>query len=207
MTKDSFKIIENYAFVKQTNINTKELTDTCLNINKYLGSYLDEHDDNYVDNSFLAPLSTRCYNQYNLLCFIKPPLHSVFKNIKELFADIVGNDIDEKEYFIQCWLNVFSEESPGLGWHSHFEDELDAYHGFLVVNSTSNTYTEYKKPDNSTFKIPSKEGLLVMTKSYNDLHRTSPLRKGENRITIAFDIVNSNSLEDYTYQSSHWIPI
>ena len=207
MTKDSFKVIENYAFVKQTNINIKELTDTCLNINQYLKSYLDEHDDDYVDSSFLAPLSTRCYNQYNLLCFIKQPLHSVFKNIKEMFADIVGSDINKKEYFIQCWLNVFSEKSPGLGWHSHFEVELDAYHGFLVVSNTSNTYTEYKKPDNSTFKIPSNEGLLVMTKSYNDLHRTSPLKRGENRITIAFDIVNSSSLEDYTYQSSHWIPI
>ena len=68
-------------------------------------------------------------------------------------------------------------------------------------------YEPYKKPDNKTFKIPSKEGLLVMTRSFQDLHRTSPIKKGEKRVTIAFDIVNSKSLKDYSYKSSHWIPI
>tara|TARA_B100001250_G_scaffold414438_1_gene452841 strand:+ start:5475 stop:6098 length:624 start_codon:yes stop_codon:yes gene_type:complete len=207
MNKSSLTIIEDYAFIKQTDIDIKKLHKLCLNINDFLESFLDEQEDNYVDNSFLAPLSTRCYNQYNLLCFIESPLHSVFTNIRDMFEEIVKENFQKKEYFVQCWLNVFSEKSPGLGWHSHFENESDAFHGFLVVNSSGESYTEYKKPDNKTFKIPSKEGLLVMTRSFQDLHRTSPIKKGGNRVTIAFDIVNSKSLKDYSYKSSHWIPI
>tara|TARA_Y100000589_G_C26939565_1_gene541788 strand:+ start:159 stop:782 length:624 start_codon:yes stop_codon:yes gene_type:complete len=205
-SNNQIKKIENYAFVRQTSIDIEKLTHLCMSINNNLKLILDEQNDDYVDDSYIAPLSTRCYNQYNLICFVKPPLHAVYSIVRDTFRQIVGRNVGSKDYFMQCWLNIFSEKSPALGWHSHFEEEIDAYHGFLVVKA-NNSYTEYKKPDNSKFKVTSKDGLLVMTKSFQDLHRTSPVEKGETRITIAFDIVTSKSLSNYNYVSTHWIPI
>jgi len=204
MKTSNIKIISNHVYCKSTNIDTKLLEQVCWEKHDFLETVLDENNDHYVDSSFIAPITSRCYNQYNLLTLVTPPLHSVYSNIRDLFRKMI--DSDKPDYFIQCWLNIFTDQSPSLGWHRHFYDEKDAYHGFLVVVADV-SYTEFREPDDTRFTIHSYDGLLAISPSYEDEHRTSPIRPGKTRITIAFDIINTKLLDKYGYEMNHWIPI
>lgn len=203
MKTTNIKIVSDHVYCLSTNIDTKLLEKVCWEKHDFLEEVLDENNDHYVDNSFVAPITSRCYNQYNLLTLITPPLHSVYTNIRDLFRNIVP---DKPNYFIQCWLNIFNDKSPYLDWHRHFYNEKDAYHGFLVVKSDV-SYTEFRKADKSTFTIDSYDGLLAISSSYEDEHRTSPIRLGKIRITISFDIINTKLLDKYGYDMNHWLPI
>ena len=204
MKTSNIKIVSNHVYCKSTNIDTKLLEQVCWKKHDFLQTVLDENNDHYVDNSFIAPITSRCYNQYNLLTLVTPPLHSVYSNIRDLFRKMI--DSDKPDYFIQCWLNIFTDQSPSLDWHRHFYDEKDAYHGFLVV-AADVSYTEFRKPDHTTFTIHSYDGLLAISPSYEDEHRTSPIRPRKTRITIAFDIISTKLLDKYGYEMNHWIPI
>jgi hypothetical protein len=57
--------------------------------------------------------------------------------------------------------------------------------------------------------IPSKNGLMVLSRSNGDVHRSSEWDQEYPRITIAFDIVPAGILyrENRYTHINHWMPI
>ena len=108
-------------------------------------------------------------------------------------------------YMIKCWLNVF-RKGEKVDWHNHWPAYKKVWHGFYCVQ-VGDSFTEYKIPKvNNIVKVKSKEGLLVVGKSEDDQHRSSPWNEEQRpRITVAFDIVPIDSV-DNELRVNHFIP-
>lgn len=214
----------------QTDINIQELRDT-----SHIMHYAIKE---YFKNSRAAILTkstdtTKLFNSYNLLLYPFPILHKLYFNISKCFHLIYqehfGKSVDES-FFIQCWLNSY-KKGEFIDWHGHQPSSYQAWHGFICVDTEPNSYTSYKWPKNSErtgieITVPSKDGLLVLGQSNDDMHRCSEWHlEDRNRITIAFDIVPSfaftenyllkdvdepkylSAMKANNYYVNHWIPI
>ena len=193
------------------------LKNDCVAINKNVNETLFDAPQNYKTND-QTPFSTRVANFYNIFSYDSVEINSLFNKIKHQFYYLKPNPT--KKYYIQGWVNVY-ESGQNLDWHTHWGDN-DSYHGFFCVNSNV-SYTEYIFFDGEYKKIDSADGLLVITKSNNNQHRTSPCDSGDPRITIGFDIHSKNNVDklldkwmelssssayfDPDKMTNHWIPL
>ena len=109
----------------------------------------------------------------------------------------------DTQYVLKGWLNVY-RTGENIDWHDHWLAPAKVWHGFYCVGVEEQpSATLYKIPNVPEVTVPSKDGLLVVGKSENDLHK-STIWTGKNpRITIAFDIVPitsaSNMPNTYPY--------
>ena len=147
-----------------------------------------------------------------LIMFLFNPL-LIQKFFKESY------DIKE-QYMIQCWLN-FYRKGEFIDWHRHWPMDAKGYHGFLCV-SCEPSKTTYRLPAKHGVQIPteliektewetvdveSKNGLLVLSESAGDMHRTWPWEfHDRDRITIAFDIVPKPHFNPEAWLN-HWVPL
>ena len=180
-------------------IDNAELMRSCL----YAENYLQKSNVLKVEGGLYGNKTSAAYGEYNLLSF---PINS-FQVLYHSIVSVIKPCLPNEPHVLQCWLNVF-RGGEFIVWHSHLNKTYRPIHGFYCVNVTP-SYTEYEFmhiPD-KTFKVDSKEGLLVFGKSNDDRHRSSPWSKdSEPRITIAFDIIPVSTLGERKIIPNHYLP-
>jgi hypothetical protein len=181
-----------------SDIDFPSLVNDCIIVNQNVNETLFNAPQNYKINE-QTPFSTRVADFYNIFSYASINVNSLFFKIKDAFYSSSPNL--SKRYYIQGWVNVY-DNGKSLDWHRHWGGS-DSYHGFFCVNSNI-SYTEYKFDDGEQVKIDSVNGLLVFTKSNNNLHRTSEFNDIQPRITIAFDIHPHDNIQKMIH---HWIPL
>jgi hypothetical protein len=194
-------ILENFIYT--------EMLDHDLHTQRKTAHYM----QNYINNEFSdgrefngqVTLSTKLFDKYNYLMYPLPGIHQLYSSIKNVFHKV--NDGLYEDYFIQCWLN-FYYKGDFIDWHGHWPTEAESWHGFYCLDVEPESCTEYKLED-KLIKVPSKDNLLVISRSGRDVHKSSEWTEDRPRITIAFDIVPAEKLFDAgAYRNpNHWIPI
>lgn len=173
----------------------------------YMYEYVKHKFTDEIELNGQLTLSTKLFDRYNYLMYPLPGVHELYNSIKDVFHRI--NTDPYTDYFIQCWLN-FYHKGDYIDWHAHWASEADSWHGFYCVDVEPDSYTDYKfKGSDNISRIKSKDNLLVISRSGNDVHRSSEWKEDRPRITIAFDIVPAEKLFDVgAYRNpNHWIPI
>ncbi len=178
-------VVNDYLWTEQfTDIDNKKLYETCLMVERALLSFLPYEEGDYG-------CTTSYYHRaYNLFSFPCTELQKLHTNVSQVMTKLVN-----EQFYVRCWVNLF-KHSKNINWHSHFEPEFNAYHGFYCVNTEDiPSYTEYNIPGHEIVKVDSKDGLLVLGKSAGDKHRSSVWNHPDKyRITIAFDAIPVNKL-------------
>jgi len=173
----------------------------------YMHEYVKRMFNGEIELNGQLTLSTKLFDRYNYLMYPLPGVHELYNNIKRVFHSINVDPYDD--YFIQCWLN-FYYKGDFIDWHGHWPTEAHSWHGFYCVDVEPDSYTDYKfKDTDSVTRVKSQDNLLVISRSGNDVHRSSEWTEDKPRITIAFDIVPAEKLFDAgAYRNpNHWIPI
>ena len=187
-----------YVYIKDLKLNLKSITNSCNIMRKIV-------NENFQSNSggFMGELeTTKEFSKYN--CFMYPldQFYELYKEIQIMYNEVREND---DVSYIQCWLNVY-KKGQFIDWHGHWDENFNAWHGFYCVDVEPNSFTEYRFVNEDwEFLIPSKNNLLVMGKSKNDEHRSSPWEHDNPRITIAYDILPKKHVP--IKDINHWIPI
>ena len=180
-------------------IDNSRLYNTCLETEKLLFNTVVDEDSAERYGS----KTTAVYWKYNIFTSPQEPYQDLYHKLVEVIKPVLPNET----HVIQGWLNVF-REGENIKWHTHWEPEYRAIHGFYCVNVTP-SFTEYRydsTPD-VIHKIESKEGLLVFGKSNGDEHQSSPWHDPLlPRITIAFDIIPITTLDRPEEALNHLIP-
>jgi len=185
-----------YSF-SLSSIDNNELVDYSLKVEALLKRNLKRLDS----TDWYGTFTTANHDKYNFLTFPN-------KQVSKLYREIYGNVsplLDDKPYMIKCWLNVF-RKGEKVDWHNHWPAYKKVWHGFYCVQ-VGESFTEYRIPKvKDIVKVKSKEGLLVVGKSEDDQHRSSPWNEEQRpRITVAFDIVPIDSV-DNELRVNHFIP-
>lgn len=194
---------KNYVYTRTLGLNVEELKQSTDLMSKFITNSFEIADHNDCQSS----VTTKLYSQYNLLMYPVPGIHKLYSAIRETFHECNGED--ETEFFIQCWLNYYAS-GEFIDWHSHWQPQYSSWHGFVCVDVEPNSKTTYKvPPEMEELDIPSKNGLMVLSRSNGDVHRSSEWDQEYPRITIAFDIVPADILyrENRYTHINHWIPI
>ena len=141
--------------------------------------------------------STGVYNRYNIFSIGAGDLYfyTIYQLIVAAARDRVG---DDRPLWMQCWLNYHKEDEV-LDWHDHANEIL--LHGYLSIEPR-NTVTEFRE-----FAIENKVGNLYVGLSGLE-HRVRVCEPYEGiRITIAFDIIESQSQKNSAEYNLSFIPI
>tara|TARA_R100001224_G_C3940279_1_gene122035 strand:+ start:32 stop:601 length:570 start_codon:yes stop_codon:yes gene_type:complete len=118
----------------------------------------------------------RYYNCINLLTGSK----KYYEMFKDIFLITRKYSNTKKALWIQCWLNVHSENEL-LEWHTHDES---LFHGYISIDP-KNTETVFKN-----YTIKNKIGNVYIGPS-NRYHKVvSKKPYDDKRITIAFEIID-----------------
>jgi hypothetical protein len=193
---------KNYVHAKMLDLDINSMRMSCERMRALIQFKFMDSPQHY---SGQATMTTKLYGAYNLLMYSYPQFHELFQEIVTMFRDLYGDD--GKKYYIQCWLNVY-EKGEFIDWHDHWLPQQKAYHGFYCVDVEPDSKTSYALcDDDEIIDVPSRDNLLVISKSDGDLHRSSEWHdETRPRITIAFDIVPRESINPEGWLN-HWIPI
>ena len=193
---------KDYIHTKQLNLDLKQVRESCISMRKLIQKSFMYQPQHYGGQ---ATMTTKLFSQYNVLMYPYPQFHELFTEIETMFREVYG--YDGKKYYIQCWLNVY-EKGEFIDWHDHWLPQQKAFHGFYCVDVEPNSSTSYALcDDEDIIDIPSKDNMLVLSKSDGDLHKSSEWHdETRPRITIAFDIVPRESINVEGWLN-HWIPI
>jgi hypothetical protein len=201
------EIIKDYLWTFNVEgINNTQLYDTCVNVESFLKKKLPVPEENGY-----GCFTAYHHSRFNLFLFACPELHKLYKQICIKVSSVIDKN---KIYYMRCWPNLFCRGS-NIVWHSHFEPEHKAYHGFYCVNTEGEipSFTSYRIPGHPEIEVNSKDGLLVFGKSDGDQHRSSEwVNSGKHRVTIAFDIIPGEVIRPYAeysedYYYTNYLPI
>ena len=205
-------LYNNYIYTRKLNLDVKEQKDTSYKMYDYINDNFTSDEFDYSDTS---TLTTKLYSQYNYLLYPYPGIGKLYNGIRETFYScyhhMYGEPVKE-EYHMQCWLN-FYKTGDFIDWHQHWDKEYDSWHGFYCVDVEPNSETIYHFHDGShpNVHIKSENDLLVIGLSGRDSHRSSEWNESYPRITIAFDIIPTRTLNvvDSTTRhiKNHWVPL
>ena len=134
---------------------------------------------NYGDKS-----STNFYRYYNCMGLLVGSTH-YYKMFKDIFKIIRKYSNSKKHLWFQCWLN-YQEENKLLDWHCH-PDAL--FHGYISIDP-KDTETVFEN-----YVIKNKIGNVYIGPSLNKHKVISKKSYSDNRITIAFDVVDEKTIK------------
>lgn len=161
-------------------IDNQQLFDDCLHIEYLLKKHL--NDD--IDIGEYGCFSSAHYEQYNIFHFHTSNINKLFRLMQEKVRPV----LNDEQYMLQCWLNVF-RKGQYVNWHGHWPEEHGVWHGYYCVNVEPST-TTYRFHNGDTVDVENNNGLLVFGKSGLDEHRSSDWSDdNKERVTIAFDII------------------
>lgn len=165
-----------------------------------------------------ANFSTKLYEHYNFLTAPYPGISKLYHSIKEMFYECLEREYGKNHYVewhMQCWMNCY-HHGEFIDWHEHWPSNTESWHGVYSIDVEPNSNTTYKlseKYGSKEIVIQGKNNQMFMSKSDNNIHRSSEWNEDYPRITIAFDIVPSHHVysfdQDHNHGSliNHWIPI
>jgi hypothetical protein len=189
-----------YAFDTDT-IDNKRLYHRCVAIEKILNNKFPNADLSWYGNA--ASANNR---EYNLFSFLDSELIKLYQYMVKTISPL----LEDECYVLKSWMNVY-RVGQQVNWHRHWPPEFKVWHGFYCVN-VGESATHYKIPGiEDIVVVPSKEGRLVVGKSDDDRHKSTPWNNPDSlRITLAFDIVPINSILSRDIYSNiplnHYIP-
>ena len=143
---------------------------------------------------------------YNLVEFKETEhLKKIIKNAHMDFMKELNLTFEDNLY-IQCWANVM-RKGEEIKKHSHSINNYDYLSGHICIQ-TKDTKTYYIEPyHKEVFSLTNTIGNITLFPSWVE-HFTDKVLKDEERITIAFDLRNSKSMEDvYPSMRKHWSKI
>jgi hypothetical protein len=148
-------------------------------------------DTDALQESCLASSLPHFYDNYNIQnIFKKPFANPLLEAIRPLFRQIES----EGAYYINGWLNVYTHEHPSLGYHRHIVGFEGNYHGVFTVSSPPNQYTEFLSDDGVEERVLSVSNSILFCNTEDSQHKTTSVSGDERRITIAFDILNEDTI-------------
>lgn len=200
----SHDTIGGYIHTFETNLDVINLRRGVLAMNNYVMNTFGNLTGRYADGN--APKSTQLFDQYNALMYPYPELYNVGAVIKEALSSLV--DVQKNQYYAQAWVNVY-EKGQFVDWHTHWRGSKDFFHGFVCVDcgDSKTTYKLNEENDPEEIDVPSKDGMMVISRSDTDMHRTYPWpEENTPRITVAFDLLPAWALYG-TNLVNHWVPI
>lgn len=136
--------------------------------------------------------------KYNLLQFESKHTKNLKKFITESYKGYASSlHIDIEEVYCQCWANRVVNDGRPITLHTHTEahggaPEVYSYISGNICIQAENTSTFYKSPFTSEMiGIENEYGVLTLFPSYVP-HCTSVNKSEKPRISIAFDLINTN---------------
>lgn len=197
----------NFIWTEQLDIDLVELKRTCLFIEHHVNTVIqaiepiDKLDPRYAygiqqEIDDLDSITTNYYSKYNFFMFPTFETSKLFYHIQKALKK-VNKNYNQSNWYIQSWINVH-QKGGQLKKHSHWFTEKDhtAYHGYFSVNAEP-SITTYEIQDKENIEIENKNGNLVFGLSSKNHHSTSIWNEEQKRITIAFDIVSLEFMNDY----------
>jgi hypothetical protein len=217
---------EGFFKFNKLNINTEQLIKACYEVRDII---YERYRRPMVNNQGQFKGSTQYFHQYNLFTFAYPELHQLYQGVRELWHKV---NPDNGVYYIRSWLNIY-EESDSIGWHHHWRDweraNHRAFHGFYGVDVDVSKTSYVMRPEHYALSkehhyehqgdslleyideyeivnVILRDNFLVMAPSMGDMHRNIPWDQDRPRITIAFDIVPEEFIDNRQW-ANHWIPL
>ena len=161
-------------------------------------SYVEENIDHFKKYAHLAHTrfkfnfgnksSTELYRYYNCIGLLSGS-KEYYKMFKDIFKKIREFSQTEEPLWFQCWLNLHKKNEL-LKWHNHVDS---LFHGYISIDP-KNTETVF---ENHTIK--NKTGNVYIGHSYKYHKVICKNNYEDERITIAFDVVNEDTLKE-TYK-------
>lgn len=175
-------IVEDYLYsFNLTDIDNYKLYKKCLVIEKVIFNTTPIAPKGVYGNQ-----STARHNYYNIFNFPVTEINQLYKHISNSTKSLLDNNT---RYVLKGWLNVY-RTGQNIDWHDHWPAKDRVWHGFYCVGVEEQpSATIYKIPNIQETEVISKDGLLVVGKSENDLHKSTIWTGKKPRITIAFDII------------------
>ena len=143
---------------------------------------------------------------YNLVEFKETKyLKKIIKNAHLDFMKELNLTYEDSLY-IQCWANVM-RKGEKIKKHFHSINNYDYLSGHICIQTT-NTNTYYLEPyHKERFILKNNPGNITLFPSWVE-HFTDEVLDNNERITIAFDLRNSQSIKDiYPNMRKHWSKI
>ena len=143
---------------------------------------------------------------YNLVEFKETKyLKKIIKNAHLDFMKEL-NLTHEDNLYIQCWANVM-RKGDKIKKHFHSINNYDYLSGHICIQTTD-TNTYYLEPyHKEKFILKNNFGNITLFPSWVE-HFTDQVLDNKERITIAFDLRNINSMQDiYPDMKQHWSKI
>jgi len=208
-------LIENYIYLKKLNLDVQEQKETAHSMYDIIKKNFSKDNDDFSGQS---TLTTALFGHYNYLLYPLPGISKLYNQIRETFhiCNKMSNMEIYDEYHIQCWLNFFTKGQL-IDWHGHWPKGWESWHGFYCVDVEPDSKTSYRIPNHmEEIEIPSRDNLLVLSRSDGDLHKSSKWEHEDRpRITIAFDILPTKLFhKPYVdligrdpSHLNHWIPL
>tara|TARA_R100000742_G_C4232180_1_gene53523 strand:- start:45 stop:719 length:675 start_codon:yes stop_codon:yes gene_type:complete len=108
--------------------------------------------------------------------------------------------------YIQCWANVM-RKGDKIKKHFHSVNNFDYLSGHICIQ-TKDTNTYYLEPYyKEMFSLKNIPGNITLFPSWVE-HFTDEVLNDNERITIAFDLRNTDSMQDiYPHMKQHWSKI
>jgi hypothetical protein len=176
---------KDYLYSIQTEeIDNKIFYEQCIEIKNFLEFIFLMNGSDTQEFSKYGGITTANYFKHNILSFPNENCQKLYDIIRKNIKQFIPN----KRHMVHCWLNVFDNNGGNIPWHSHWQTEFNAWHGYYCVNANNST-TSYKIKDSILIDVENKDGLLVFGKSGEDQHRSSEWFGDKPRITIAFDVI------------------
>ncbi len=196
------KCFDNYVYTRLANLDLNQQKQNAYLMHDFIQNHFQKVDEKYRD--IVAPSVSKKFNQYNYLLYPYIGMHKLYTEIKDFFYSL--EDHPFKEYFVQCWLNVYTKDQY-IDWHAHWPKEFYSWHGFYCIDVEPDSYTLYRVNEKE-IRIDSQNNLFVISRSGEDIHRSSDWQQDYPRITVAFDIVPAQMLQQkHINDVNHWIPI
>ena len=143
---------------------------------------------------------------YNLIDFKETKyLKKIIKNAHLDFMQELNLTVEDNLY-IQCWANVM-RKGDRIKKHFHSINNYDYLSGHICIQ-TKDTNTYYLEPyHKEKFILKNNLGNITLFPSWVE-HFTDEVLDNKERITIAFDLRNTNSMQDvYPHMKQHWSKI
>ena len=143
---------------------------------------------------------------YNLVEFKETKyLKKIIKNAHLDFMQELNLTVEDNLY-IQCWANVM-RKGDRIKKHFHSINNYDYLSGHICIQ-TKDTNTYYLEPyHKEKFILKNNLGNITLFPSWVE-HFTDEVLDNKERITIAFDLRDTNSMQDiYPDMKQHWSKI
>jgi len=194
-------IVEDYLWTVDLGqeIDKKILTMQCMAMEKLLLSKFTVEED---VSSVYGTFTTKLFREYNFFTFTSPEILALYSKLVTHLTPLID---PKRQYVMQAWLNIY-RSGQFIDWHTHWESELGAYHGFYCLNvGDSKTHYRFDADKEKVYTVDDKDGLIVFGKSAGDEHKSSEWNETDPRITIAFDLIPVESIKEQ-FIINHYIP-